>query len=99
MVTEDHASRINVRPSVSCPEPAAFPDVEERYRNAKARLSAAQQEKAEAALDFLAARTDLNRWLEAAWPGQEGYQERERAESGDAPARTWFGGETGIISP
>ncbi len=71
MYTDSLASQINVLPPVSFPEPAAFPSVEEQYRNAKARLSAAQQEKLEATVEFLAARAALSRWLEAVWPGQE----------------------------
>ncbi len=72
MYTNSHASQINARPLPRRPpKPPAIPSVEEQYWNAKARLAAAQQEKLEATVEFLAARAALSRWLEAVWPGQE----------------------------
>ena len=75
--TESSALRTGARIPVRRPEPAAFPSVEEQYRKAKARLTAAQQEKLEAAVGFLAAREAPSRWMEEVWPG------RERPEAGD----------------
>ena len=69
--TESNASRTGVRIPARRPEPAAFPSVEEQYRRAKARLTAAQQEKMEASVGFLAARAALSRWMEEVWPGQD----------------------------
>jgi hypothetical protein len=45
--------------------------VEEQYRQAKARLAAAQQEKLEAAWEFMAARAALSRRMEEIWPGRK----------------------------
>ena len=74
MYTDSSASQINVQIfgvqiSARRPETAAFASVEEQYRKAKARLSAAQQEKMEAAVEFMAARAALSRWMEEIWPG------------------------------
>ena len=53
--------------------------LEKNYDAAKARLQAAQQEKLEAAAEFLSARAALRQTLEALWPspcecGGPGYQ-------------------------
>lgn len=42
--------------------------IEANYHAAKARLQAAQQEKLEAAAEFLAARAALHQTLETFWP-------------------------------
>ena len=47
-----------------------FAETEERLEAAKARLVAAQQEKLEAAAEFLAARAALRQALEALWPSR-----------------------------
>lgn len=43
-------------------------NLEQNYYAAKARLQAAQQEKLEAAAEFLAARASLHQTLETFWP-------------------------------
>lgn len=70
MYTDSHAPQINVQVPARRPESAAFPCVEEQYRKAKARLAAAQQEKLEAAYEFMAARAALSRRMEEIWPGR-----------------------------
>lgn len=70
MFTDSHISQINVQSPARRSKPAAFSSVEERFRRAKARLSAAQQEKMEAAYEFMAARDALTHWLEEVWPVQ-----------------------------
>lgn len=54
--------------------------IEKRYHTAKERLKAAQQEKLEAAADFLCVRAALRQTLETLWPdsclcGEMEYQE------------------------
>ncbi len=46
----------------------SFSILEKNYDAAKARLQAAQQEKLEAAAEFLAARAALHQTLETFWP-------------------------------
>lgn len=70
MYVDSHVSQINVQPSAHRTKSATFSSVEERYRRAKARLSAAQQEKMEAALEFMAARDALADRMEEVWPEQ-----------------------------
>ena len=72
MYTDSYASQITAptRRGRSS-DPAAFPSLEEQYRKAKARLSAAQQEKMEATAAFLDARAALSRRMEEIWPGQD----------------------------
>ncbi len=61
--------------------------LENDYNFAKRRLKAAQQEKLEAAAEFLAARAALNQKLEALWPapcpcGENARQNRETGARG-----------------
>lgn len=72
MYADDYDPDVSAQVPVSRPSTPAFACVEEQYRKAKARLSAAQQEKIEAAPEFLAARAALSRWMEAIWPGWGG---------------------------
>ncbi len=48
--------------------PLTLPEVEARYHAAKARLLAAQDEKAEASVEFERARAALRVCLEEIWP-------------------------------
>ncbi len=70
MYTDSHASQVNVQITARRPDPAPPASVEQQYRQAKARLAAAQQEKLEAACEFMAARAALSRRLEEIWPGR-----------------------------
>ena len=93
MYADDHGRQVthrpSDRPSAGCPPgPVAVASAEGRHRQAKARLSAAQQESMEAGIEFLAARIALRNWMEEIWPGQEG--EESAVEAADCPApRSW----------
>ena len=56
-------------------------DLEHDYDAAKSRLEAAQQEKLEAAAEFLAVRATLRQSLEALWPAPCPYGENARYET------------------
>ena len=84
MYADDHGRQTTPRLSVGrLPRPAVA-SAEGRCRQAKARLSAAQQESLEAGIEFLAARAALHDWLEEIWPGQE--DEGPEADSARCPA-------------
>ena len=54
-----------------CHCPASdFKEIEARYQASKKRLHAAQQEKLESTVDFLAAREALRLRMKEIWPGQ-----------------------------
>ncbi len=73
MYADDHGRQVTPRLLVNhLPGMVAPASMEERYRQAKARLSAAQQERMEAGIEFLAARAALRDRMEEIWPGQDG---------------------------
>ena len=71
MYADDYGPKVSAQAPMSRPSAPVSVCVEERYRKAKARLAAAQQEKLEAAFEFMAARAALSRRMEEIWPGQE----------------------------
>ena len=88
MYADDHGRQVKSRPLANYP-PAPAASLEERFRQAKARLSIAQEKRMEAGVEFLAARAALRGWMEEVWPGQEGEEqggEKSKAESARCPA-------------
>jgi len=69
MYAGDHGRQVKTRPFADCP-PAPDASLEERFRQARARLSIAQEERMEAGAEFLAARAALRGWMEEVWPGR-----------------------------
>lgn len=68
MYADDHGRQVKSRPSVDCP-PDLTDSLEERFRQAGARLTIAQEERMKAGVEFLAARAALRGWMEEVWPG------------------------------